>query len=247
MNSVGSRLTRSGLGRVVCFNWPKYATAAFGLILFVAVAVGTKGQFTWLAAVLGGILLYGIVASIAATWWVYDGSPMSNWQWVADELAGTSAWTLVHAGFDESGGKLAALLGPPIAEFDIGPPVGSEERSLRRARHLLGTNGQHLANGTVPLPTASVEAVVCLFAVHEVRNIEIEAKLFAEFVRCLTPSGKLLVVEHARDLANFVVFGPAIMHFGSPRRWHRSILASGLRIAADRRQAVLVHTLVGQR
>lgn len=247
MSRVRRCLVRSGLGRVVCFNWPKYSLAAGGIVALLSLARGGGPKVGFGATGLVVVLVYGVIASLAATWWVYDGSSMSNWQWVAEELAGAPTWVLVHAGFDESGGMLTTLLGEPTAEVDIGPPVGFEAGSLRRARHLLGASGRHLSDGRVPLPASSVDAVVCLFAVHEVRNAKLESAIFAEFARCLRPAGKLLLVEHTRDLANFMVFGPATLHFASARRWKRAILASGLCIASDQRQALFVHSLVGQR
>jgi hypothetical protein len=58
--------------------------------------------------------------------------------------------------------------------------------------------------------------------------VEERAKWFAEAKRCLTDDGRIIVIEHIRDLANFLAFGPGFLHFHSVKSWERSWESEGL-------------------
>jgi hypothetical protein len=70
--------------------------------------------------------------------------------------------------------------------------------------------------------------VLGILAIHELRRPGQRAAWFREAKRCLAPGGRVVIVEHPRDLANAVAFGPGIRHFHPLRRWRESWQAAGL-------------------
>ena len=61
-----------------------------------------------------------------------------------------------------------------------------------------------------------------MLAVHELRTETERVQWFAEARRVTRAGGRVVVVEHVRDLANVCVFGPGALHFHSVSAWRRS-------------------------
>jgi hypothetical protein len=66
-----------------------------------------------------------------------------------------------------------------------------------------------------------------LLAVHELRSEGERSAWFAESKRCLRKAGRLVLVEHMRDTANFIAFGPGCLHFHSLESWQRCWESAG--------------------
>ncbi len=227
----------TGLGRVVAFNWPKYVVAGFFVVVGLALTTSTHGMI-FVASVLGlAALVYGIAASLVATWWVYDHRAAELYCAIASECQSDLPWILVHAGLDESRGRLDALIGPSAQQIDVGPSA-DRSRSLARAHRLVGRQGDRW-NGSLPLEGASIGFAVVLFGIHELAPVD-SALLLQELQRVVVAGGSIVIVEHLRDIPNALVFGPAALHFSSGRRWKTAIAQAGLVASRSKRVAAFV-------
>ena len=95
-----------------------------------------------------------------------------------------------------------------------------------------------------PLEAESVDVVFGLLAIHELRSEEERSAWFAEARRCLRKGGRVILVEHVRDLANFLAFGPGFLHFHSLASWRRNWESAQLRSLDDFRVTPWVRVFV---
>ena len=237
-------LKRWGVGRVVLLNWPKYVAAVSALALGVTAVSYSRGMARLEFALLCALIAYGTAASLLATWWVYDHEAQRLYQRIADHRHGTAPWVLVHAGFDESHGRLHALLGPPAHHFDIGPS-SDRSRSLRRAHALSGRDGVPVV-GALPVGDASIGLVVVLFGIHELHSDSDAVALLRELTRITVGDGSVVIVEHLIDVANIVAYGPAAWHFSTGGRWRNAVTSAGMRLKSATRVGGLVTVMVAR-
>lgn len=59
------------------------------------------------------------------------------------------------------------------------------------------------------------------------RDAQQREALFDELRRVLKPSGRVILVEHIRDLPNIAAFGPGAWHFQTRREWMRLAALAG--------------------
>lgn len=228
-----------GVSQIVLYNWPFYLGGAFaflvalGLALLTSwpspvrllLAVGAVGALSWLAG------------SLIASYWVYDHSSLCRWDWIGTLFpVPPSRWANVHAGLDETTSSLRRLF--PDTEsvvLDIYNPVEMTEPSIRRARHLTPATVPAAPADVTALPVHSQEldAVFLLFVAHEIRSPQLRERFFRELRRVVKPDGKVLMVEHLRDLPNFLAYGPGFLHFHSPGEWGRVAREAGFTVARE--------------
>ena len=171
----------------------------------------------------GGCAGYWLLASVIASYWVYDRSPLCRWDWIRELFpAAPRRWANLHVGLDETTLKLRSLF--PESEstvLDLYDPAEMTEPSIARARELSSGGSKALAADFrhLPLPDSSCDAVFLIFSVHELRQRDSRVEFFQEVARVLAANGTVILVEHLRDPANFLAFGPGFLHFHSRREW----------------------------
>ncbi len=215
-----------GTRQILQFNWPFYAVAA-PLLAFGSLVLKRRNwprliRLGGQSGILAGA--FWILASIAASWWVYDASPIMKWRWLRAYFPkNPPRWANFHAGLDESTPALRELFESPGQALDFFDAPTMTEPSIRRARALVTpeivpTSADFRA---LPLPSNSLDAAFVFFAAHEIRDPRDREIFFAELHRVLDSGGKLVVLEHVRDVANFTVFGPGALHFWGASEWQR--------------------------
>jgi hypothetical protein len=223
-----------GLTNVVRFNWPMYVSS-LSLAATSLVAARLAPHPVALALEAGAVLaLYLTFASLLASFWIYDASGLYGWEWLPDISPRKVA--NIHSGFDESSLGLAHHY--PDAELtilDFYDPAIHTEPSIARARHhappVVGTRS--CSSRELPLQPNSQDATFLIFAAHEIRDHAERVAFFREVSRATR--GPITVVEHVRDLANFLAFGPGFMHFHSVAEWRSTFADAGLRVTSVRR------------
>jgi SAM-dependent methyltransferase len=214
-----------GTRQIISYNWPFYI-AGLGTVAAGQLTLGAGRSPRWLrllGTAAGVVTLFWTAASVAASWWVYDRSSIYQWKWLQELFPESpQRWANFHCGLDESTPSLHQLFPTEnLWVFDIFNAEEMTEPAIHRARRqapvpvpALPVNYRDL-----PLPAASLDAAFVLFAAHEIRSREGRQAFLLELNRVVRPGGRVVLLEHTRDAANFTAFGPGFLHFFSRRDW----------------------------
>jgi hypothetical protein len=211
--------------QIVRFNWPFYAAAALAVAAAPFVIPRLPGAWwirvpAWTAA---GLVTMWFVASLVASWVVYDRSRLMEWDWVLQALGfNPKSWVNIHAGHDESSDALRRIFAKAEGRtLDIFSADEMTEPSIARARKAATRASEHADYHHLPLGSGTVDVATLLLSAHELRSDEARGALFTELRRVLGPAGRVVVAEHLRDWSNFLAYGPGFLHFHSRRTWLR--------------------------
>jgi SAM-dependent methyltransferase len=189
--------------------------------------------------------------SLIASHWAYDRSGLYDFDWLAQHVPESPRRIVnVHAGFDESSEALAALY--PSADLrviDFYDERRNTEPSIARARKARPATRAVETTGvdSLPLTDASQDFVLLFLAAHEIRNKGDRSKFFQEVRRSLRPGGRMILVEHLRDIGNALAYGPGSFHFHSRATWLDSILGAGLDVIREFKITPLIQVFVCSR
>jgi SAM-dependent methyltransferase len=216
---------------VIRFNWSLYLSGSISIILLFifATLAPQDSSLRVLLFIFAFAGLLNMLLSAFVSHYVYDRSDIYRFKWLNNlQLAQTGTMALIHAGFDETSGRLRQLF--PDAAWtlcDFYNPVFNTEASIRRARKLNPAPANTIAidHRNWKLKQHSLDVVFCMFAVHEIRKPEEHILFFQQASEALKPGGKIIIVEHLCDLPNFIAFGIGFFHFYSRAYW-RNIFAS---------------------
>ncbi|MBO9730769.1 MAG: methyltransferase [Chitinophaga sp.] len=227
-------LTRTpfqGLTNIIRFNWHFYVLSA------LLVVAGCLLRQLFFVPPLLVLAVLSIFLSLVVSWYIYDGSRLYGLSWL-DAIIVSPGQRIVniHAGFDETSALLHNKY--PMANmlvFDFYDPAKHTEISIERARKAYapypGTIRMNTAE--VPLEPASVAVIFLLFAAHEIRNEEERKHFFRQLQHNLQPGGKIIVLEHRRDIPNFIAYNIGFLHFFSTKTWKRTFASAQLSIEEE--------------
>lgn len=247
---MSARRPWQGMLAIARFNWPFYVAAlAASLTSLAALSVSSAfvPKLIFALALAGSV--YFLFGSLGVSHLIYDRSDLYRWGWLDRALHGTTIERAIfcHSGFDEASIELVAHLGKTdwkiLDHFD---EARMTERSIRRARGLFPPTPGTLSApyDRWPAATESTDVVFGLLAIHELRSGSERGAWFAEARRCLSSGGRVVLVEHLRDLANFIAFGPGFLHFHSRLSWKRAWESAGFRLADEFRITPWVRVFV---
>lgn len=222
-----------GMITIARFNWPFYLVALATLVASGAAFFMASGPLKLTSAIAFGCGVYFIFVSLGVSHIVYDCSDLHGWSWLDRALQGLPMRQaiLCHSGFDETSSELRERFSDVQWNIlDHYDPERMTEPSIHRARRLFPPTTGTLACSydAWPLSAESADIVFALLAIHELRAETERTAWFAEAKRCLRKGGRVVLVEHVRDVANFLAFGPGLLHFHSCASWRRCWEPAGL-------------------
>lgn len=246
MNAAAADRGRfQGVRQILQFNRRFYAGTLVGVAVAFTLIPYVPG--IWRLLLMGASLpaFFWICSSLLVSHYIYDRFPLYDLTWLKRALSQTPRrWLSIHAGLDEFSHNLPALF--PLGEgrvLDIYDPREMTEHSIEVARRIAPVSARAISAdwAALPLPADAYDAVFLIFTAHELRRHESRAQLFRELARVLRRGGEVALVEHCRDWANFLAFGPGVLHFFSRRIWRRAAEAAGLEVRTEFSLTPFVH------
>lgn len=237
MESV--RKPYQGLWNCIRFNWHYYLLSIVLVVLLNLSNRFLTDELCEISYFIIFLVIASTIISLAVSFYVYDLSDVYKLNWF-DELSTTfnSKTININAGFDEVSALLYAKY-PDVSltVYDFYDPIKHTEVSIQRARKAYSPFGGTLKINTtsLPLPDNCADIVLLIFSAHEIRN-EIERSIFFnELKRILKPSGKIVLLEHLRDIPNFFAYNIGFFHFMSKNTWCNTFKSAGLNISKEKK------------
>lgn len=236
----------AGVRMILRYNWPLYAAGVVTTLTGAALARRqTSPRLVRLGGTAAGLVAGWLsVASIAASWWIYDRSELYRWRWLQRCVPAVPVRVLiVHAGLDEASAPVADLWpGAMVASVDVHGGIGRTTASLRIARRSAAAGSR----GHDDIPVGN-DLVVAFLAAHELRTRGKRVQFIRDVAGQLVIGGRLVLIEHIRDAANAAAFGPAIGHFYPVDEWREVIRLGGLELVAEERITPFIALLTAER
>lgn len=223
-----------GVLNIIRFNWHFYLMA-IPIVLFVAyVGWYFSGPVSWLHFAAAALAALSIMISLAASWYIYDRSNLYTLDWIEGfDIPVPKHIANINAGFEETSALLQKRFPDSVLDvYDFYDPKKHTEISIERARsaypsypgtRLLDTDKTELEQGYYDI-------IFLILAVHEIRDNRERTDFFSQLKGSLTPNGRIIIVEHQRDIANFVAFNIGFLHFHSPKTWNENFSSAGLKL-----------------
>jgi len=214
------RTALQGVINIVRFNWQFYVIA----VVAIAGLQFAKQYLPVSLQVFADIFLLlsalAILVSLAVSLYIYDLSNLYTLDWL--ENSSPKQIVNINAGFDETSALLKQKYpSANLLVFDFYDPAKHTEVSIERARKAYppfrGT--QTISTTNIPLQENSTDLIFLILAAHEIRNTKERIVFFKQLQQALTLTGKIIVVEHQRDLANFLAYNFGFFHFHSTKTW----------------------------
>lgn len=245
-----SRKPFQGITNIVRFNWHFYLLA---LALLAVLHIGKylfPIAFHPFIAICGLIILLSLAVSLIVSFYVYDLSNLYKLNWLQLCIPARAKIINIHAGFDETSALLSENYPQAtLVVFDFYDSAKHTEVSIKRARRVYSSfpGTKAITTRHVPLHAGSADVIFCILSVHEIRDSEERIHFFQQLNESLNDAGKIVVVEHLRDLFNLLAYNIGFLHFYSEREWWHTFQSAGLAIAQQKKITPFITAFILQK
>ncbi|AYZ13005.1 methyltransferase domain-containing protein [Chryseobacterium arthrosphaerae] len=235
---------------VILFNYKKILLGAvISLFLFILSFQIGSAILIILMRGLGALIIINIIASLAASYILYDKSGLYE----LNDLDGIIDWSktenavLIHASFDPLSQRLEEKY--PHLNLTVCDIYGNRhehESGIEVSKKMFPPNPKEIriSPDQLPFENESQYIILAVTALHEILDHGKRVLFFKEAKRILKKGGLIIVSEQFRDTTNFIFFNIGAFHFLSRKQWMDSISPSGLKIIKNQKITPFADMLV---
>lgn len=223
-----------GVWNIIRFNWHFYLIALVGVLgLLLSKDFFPTFLQPWVMAA-ANLALGTTLISLLVSYYVYDYSNLYELNWLK-KSEGKSVLN-INAGFDETSELIKNKFpDSTLTNCDFYDPKKHTEVSIKRARKAYPPDPKTIAvnTQTLPFPDHQFDQVLAILAAHEIREEAERIQFLVELNRVSKPTGSIYIMEHLRDLNNFLAYTIGFLHFHSRKTWLNNFKKAGLRIEKE--------------
>jgi hypothetical protein len=233
--------------QIIRFNRMMYLLAAVGISAGAAV-LGYCDLPNWLFLI-GVALLIGTIwfvfASIFFSWFIYDRSSLYTFNWLLSEEKMKTIWN-IFSGYTEAGHLLEQkAIHQRVIHFDF----YSEEVSVTSSIQIAKKNSQPIQHTAIQFDNwnqnEKTNCILFMQSLHELREESQQIACLREAKKYLAETSDVIyVVEHLRDINNFLIYASGVFHFFSRKRWLRVFEKSGLTVEKEFQITPFIRTFI---
>ena len=239
MEKIIKRKPFQGVFNIVRFNWHLYFLAIILLvcsILFSIYAVPNTRLFLKITSVL---IFYSVFISLFVSYYIYDFKDFYSLKWIEFiDVENPKNIININAGFDETSAIIEnKFQNGNLKVLDFYDSNFNTEISIERARKAYPAhkNTKIVNFSKLSINDNSSDLIFLIFAAHEIRKSKDRIIFLKELNRILENNGKIILVEHLRDLPNFFAFNIGFFHFYSKKTWINDIEKANLKIIKEQK------------
>ena len=233
-----------GILNIIRFNWHFYVIAIILIFLMLLLSAFTNPITKTTLQLISLLISITIFVSLFISFYVYDLSGFYNFEWIEKSENNISVIN-INAGFDETSELLKnKFINSNFTALDFYNPNKHTEVSIKRARKQYPPypNTKEIETSKIDLESNSIDKVFVILSAHEIRNKTERIIFFSEVNRILKPKGQIIVIEHLRDISNFIAYNIGSFHFYSKSSWLNTFNKSKLKVISEIKNTPFIST-----
>jgi ubiquinone/menaquinone biosynthesis C-methylase UbiE len=235
-----------GVLNIIRFNWHFYVIAFFIVLFLIFVAKYFDEPISKIIYTTCILVVITTFISLLISFYIYDLSGLYSLNWL--ETQTTQAVIVnINAGFDETSMLLKdKFKNSELIILDFYDPLKHTEVSIKRARKVYPSfpKTKHIETSNLQLKDNSVDAIFVIFCAHEIRDNNERLIFLKELKRLIKPNGRIYIVEHLRDIPNFLAYNIGFFHFYSKTSWRHLFKLNNLNIKQEIKLTPFISTFI---
>lgn len=221
---------------VILFNYKKILLGlCIAIILLITSYQINSSIFNILLKIGSSLIMLNIIASITASYILYDNSDLYE----LNKLKGILDFgtienvVLIHASFDPLSKKIEEKYSNiNLTVCDIYGNRHEHESGIKVSKKIFSPNLKEIKiyPDKLPFDDNSQDVILAITAIHEILNHKDRVLFFKEAKRVLKDDGLIVLSEQFRDFTNFLFFNIGAFHFLSQKKWEKAISDADLKI-----------------
>ncbi|MFM2268823.1 MAG: hypothetical protein RL757_2264 [Bacteroidota bacterium] len=226
-----------GVLNIVKFNWHFYLFAFIFLLSLLFFKDFLLGKWHFWIDLVFVLTITSVSVTLLVSSYIYDFSNLYSFPFLQKiDRSKIGKLVNINAGFDETSALLAQQFpNATLRVLDFYDAQKHTEISIKRARKAYPPfpNTEQIETKNINLSDCSIDLICLIFAAHEIRNEEERIYFFQQLQRALDSDGRVVLLEHLRNLPNFLAYNIGFFHFLSRSSWINTFEKSNFHVESE--------------